>query len=108
MLIVDKKGAFLEALRETGNASAAAKAAGVSRVAVYQWRNDPVFAARWDDVITGRLRVSAPLAKARVVAMRDERGAVVLDVNLEPAFALDLSSVDPEVLTSLVGRRIGR
>jgi hypothetical protein len=108
MRITDKKEAFLDCLRDTGNASEAARSAGVSRVAVYQWRSDPVFAARWDDVIAARLRVSAPLARARVVAMRDERGAVVLDANLEPAFALDLSSVDPELISSLIGRQIGR
>lgn len=108
MLTTEKKEAFLDALRESGNATEAARAAGVSRVAVYQWKDDPVFAARWADVIASRLRATALLGRARVVALRDEKGTVVLDHNLEPAFALDLSSVDPAVLSSLIGRRISR
>lgn len=108
MLTTEKREAFLDALRDTANATEAARLVGVSRTAAYQWRDDPVFAARWDDVTAARQRAAAPLARARVVALRDERGAVVLDANLEPAFALDLSSVDPDVVAALVGRRVGR
>lgn len=108
MGMTEKREVFLDALRQDSNATEAAKSAGVSRVTAYQWRSDPVFAARWDDIIAARLRVSAPLAKARVVAMRDERGAVLLDSNLEPAFALDLSSVDPGIVSKLIGRPLSR
>lgn len=108
MRMTEKREVFLDALRDNGNATEAARSAGVSRVTAYQWRSDPVFAARWDDIMAARLRVSAPLAKARVIAMRDERGAVVLDSNLEPAFALDLSSVDPGLVARLIGRPLYR
>jgi hypothetical protein len=43
---------FLNALRETGNISAAARAAGKSRTAVYRRRTKSAdFACRWDDAL---------------------------------------------------------
>lgn len=48
-LTPEKKIAFLAALAETGNVSRAATAIGMSRVAVYEWRDDDEeFAAAWE------------------------------------------------------------
>ena len=47
-----KRGKFLSVLADTANVSAAAKAVGISRQAIYKTRsNDAEFAAEWDDVI---------------------------------------------------------
>lgn len=44
-----KRAAFLSELAERGNVSDAARAAGVARTTVYEWREvDPAFAASWD------------------------------------------------------------
>lgn len=46
------KAAFVEALRESPNVSAAAKAAGMNRQYVYEARGaDPLFAVAWDDAL---------------------------------------------------------
>lgn len=47
-----QKAQFLEALRaKFGNATEAAKAVGISKQSAYNWRrDDPVFAAEWDEV----------------------------------------------------------
>lgn len=46
------QNAFIEELRASGNVSRAAKAAGVSRQAAYEYRNNhPEFAAAWDDAL---------------------------------------------------------
>ena len=47
-----EKAQFLEALRaKFGNATEAAKAVGISKQSAYNWRrDDPVFAAEWDEV----------------------------------------------------------
>jgi len=51
-----QKEMFLSALRETGNVSASAKAAGVGRQTVYEVRErEPRFAAAWDEVLNERL-----------------------------------------------------
>ena len=49
------KGQFLEALRaKFGNVTEACKAIATSRAAVYIWRrDDPAFAAAWDEVNEG-------------------------------------------------------
>ena len=47
-----KRAAFLYALSETGTIAAAAHEAGLSRRALYDWRNeDPIFAADWEDAL---------------------------------------------------------
>lgn len=44
-----KKSIFLEKFRENGTVYHAAKAAGIGRTAVYQWRDeDPEFAKAWE------------------------------------------------------------
>lgn len=44
------RATFLEQMRETCNVSHSARAAGVPRRTVYNWREaDPEFAAAWDD-----------------------------------------------------------
>ena len=47
-----EKAQFLEALRaKFGNATEAAKAVGIAKQSAYNWRrDDPVFAAEWDEV----------------------------------------------------------
>ena len=47
-----RKAAFLEALAESGIVTAAIGAAGLSRRALYDWRNeDPIFAADWEEAL---------------------------------------------------------
>lgn len=47
-----KKGRFLKLLRERGNATEAAKYAGISRGRAYAWRDeDPEFAAKWEEAL---------------------------------------------------------
>ena len=47
-----KRGQFLNALRKTGNVTAAAEAAGLSRSQAYQLRrNDDGFRQDWDDAL---------------------------------------------------------
>jgi hypothetical protein len=47
-----RKELFLEALRQHGNISKAARACGIQRSGVYEWRDqDEAFAARWEDAI---------------------------------------------------------
>ncbi len=50
-----EKAQFLEALKlKFGNATEACKALRLSRQTPYNWRrDDPVFAAEWDDIIEG-------------------------------------------------------
>lgn len=51
-LTAKKREEFLEALEETGNVSASAKAIGLSRVRMYEIRHeDPEFKARWDEAV---------------------------------------------------------
>ena len=58
----EKEHAFLAVLAETGNVTKSAAAIGCGRSAVYEWyRNDPTFAARWDQAI-----------KVAVLGMEDE------------------------------------
>ncbi|WP_148707815.1 helix-turn-helix domain-containing protein [Komagataeibacter melaceti] len=46
----DARNIFIEHLRKTGNISASARHAGVSRTTVHRWRAaEPEFAERWDD-----------------------------------------------------------
>lgn len=106
----EKRAAFLDELRKSGNATDAAKAAGVSRTCAYQWRSDPAFAKRWDVIVeyTTQLSPSAPLAAAKVVALRDKHGAVMLTEDLEPILALDVSSVDPREVARAIGRPLHR
>jgi hypothetical protein len=46
-----KRIAFLAELRASANVSAGARAAGVYRKTVYDWRADPEFAKAWDDAL---------------------------------------------------------
>lgn len=47
-----RRAAFLAALAETGNVTESARAAGVARPHVYEWkRDDSSFAAAWDDAL---------------------------------------------------------
>ena len=44
------RGAFVAALRQTGNVRRACEACGINRTSAYNLRNaDPTFAAEWDD-----------------------------------------------------------
>jgi hypothetical protein len=45
------QAAFIKALAQLGIVTAAAKAAGVCRMTVYRWREDPEFAKAWDDAL---------------------------------------------------------
>ena len=110
MRTATKKDLFLEAFRDNGgNALHASKAAGISRVAAYKWREtDLAFAARWDEIIAAGRRRMALLARAKIVVLRDERGDVVLDQNLDPFLVLDLSSVDRNLVSKLLGRPLSR
>jgi hypothetical protein len=57
-LTPEKMTAFLAALAETCQVGKAAAAVGISRYTAYIWRkNDPDFAARWDDAMRAGLLV---------------------------------------------------
>lgn len=48
----EQRAKFITLLRDTCNVSVAAKGAGLDRSTVYQVRrNDPIFAAEWDDAL---------------------------------------------------------
>ena len=47
-----KRALFLDSLKQNGNVTYACKAAGVGKVAIYDWRNnDAEFAAEWDEAV---------------------------------------------------------
>lgn len=57
-LTPEKLTAFCAALAETCQVAKAAAAVGISRYTAYNWRkNDPEFAARWDDAMRAGLLV---------------------------------------------------
>ncbi len=61
-LTPEKLSAFVHVLAETCQVSKACQAVGISRWTAYQWRkNDPDFAASWDDAL-----------KAGLIACEDE------------------------------------
>lgn len=65
----------IEALLVSGNTTEAAKAAGVNRVTLYRWRNDPAFAEALRDAeaeaLAGLSRSLAGLADGVAAALRD-------------------------------------
>jgi hypothetical protein len=74
--------AFLGHLRETGNVSAAARAAGTCRSRCYEWRRrDPAFVAEWADALeeaADRLEMEA-FRRAEVTALQNEALALALE-----------------------------
>lgn len=63
---------FLVSLRENGNVSVAAKAAGVLRKVAYQQRaNDPEFAAAWEEAIAEAIERLEDIARKRAERTSD-------------------------------------
>lgn len=72
-LTPEKLVAFCAALAETCNVSKACAAIGVSRYTAYQWRkNDPAFAAAWDDALKAALLGLEDEAHRRAFVGMDE------------------------------------
>ncbi len=78
----EAKRRFLERLAATGSVAAGIVAAGRSKSAVYQWReNDPFFALQWDDAINAALASLETEAYRRAVEGCEEpriRGSEVV------------------------------
>ena len=73
-LTPEKLTAFCAVLAETCQVGKAAAAVGISRYTAYQWRkNDPDFAARWDDAL-----------KAGLLVLEDEMHRRAIDGVAEP------------------------
>jgi len=65
--------AFLSALRDSANVSEAARAAGLGRQTVYEWRaDDQDFAAAWDEAAEAALDDLEKVAWDRARGWRDE------------------------------------
>lgn len=66
-------GVFLAALESSGNVSAAAREAGVSRQRAYEWRrSDPDFASHWDAAIEVATDALEAEARRRAVEGTEE------------------------------------
>jgi hypothetical protein len=66
------RAAFLEALARSANVTGACELVGVSRAAVYEWRDgDPEFAAEWDAAVSRGLDGLEDLAVERAKAGSD-------------------------------------
>jgi len=71
--------AFLNALSTSCNVSAACRAADISRTAVYAWkRDDPEFAAEWEDAEGAAIDELEGVAYARAIAGESDRMLEIL------------------------------
>jgi hypothetical protein len=78
----EKATAFLSVLAETCNVGKACYGAGIGRVSAYEWRrDDPEFAAAWDEAM--RIGVSA---------LEDEAHRRGFEGNEEPVFHLGVQA----------------
>jgi transposase-like protein len=67
-----RRGAFLTAISAGQSVSAACRAAGIARSAVYTWRKDDAeFADAWDEAIEAGTDLLEDIARRRAVAQSD-------------------------------------
>ena len=79
-------GRFLKSLAKTGNATLAAKATGISRRTVYDWRaKDPEFAATWDEALQEAVDVLHGIALKRATTGASDRLLIFLLGAADPA-----------------------
>ncbi len=70
---------FLKALAKSCNVSASCRAADISRTAAYAWRrDDPEFAAAWDDAEGEAIDELEGVAYARAIAGESDRMLEIL------------------------------
>jgi len=71
--------AFLRTLAESCNVSASCRVAGISRTAAYAWRRDePEFAAAWDDAEGEAIDALEGVAYARAISGESDRMLEIL------------------------------
>jgi transposase-like protein len=73
------RATFLDTFRATCNVSEAARAIGVSRRTVYNWRDrDPTFAAEWDDAEQEAIDALEKIARDRAIDGSDRMMEILL------------------------------
>lgn len=73
------RATFLETLRETGNVSAAARAASIGRRTAYDWREaDPAFAESWEEAEEEAIDKLEEVARARAIDNSDRMLEILL------------------------------
>ena len=110
------KRAFLDRLVERGNVMAVCAQLGLPRPDVYYWKHrDTEFARAWDlamaihqDKLTQDVIDTAwAVGVGRWVEATDpETGEPILDDDFERVMVLDVSGVDPRILSKLIDKRV--
>jgi hypothetical protein len=85
---------FLAVFRDTCNVSEAARAAGVGRRTVYDWRDaDPAFAAAWDEAEEEAVDALEAAARKRAMESSDRLMEILLKAH-RPAKYMDRSKTE--------------
>lgn len=89
------RATFLTALRETCNVAGAARTAGIGRSSAYEWRrDDPAFAAAWDEAEAEAIDNLEGVVYRRAMEGHSDRLAEILLKGHRPERYADRSKIE--------------
>lgn len=105
------RATFLATLEETCNVSASARAAGLGRRTVYEWReDDPTFAADWDEAEEIAADKLEQVARERAIDGSDRMLEILLKAHRPEKFVerqhLKVEAIDPVEVLKAANNRV--